>query len=391
MLARSMRMFFFFLVASFGGALPSMGEVGVTDNEIKIGTHMALTGPAAVVGQPMHKGIKIYFDYVNDTGGVYGRKLTFLVEDDAFLPSRAKEAAKKLIYNDKVFAFLAPLQGAGILASMPDIMSNKVPVVFFMAATDELTNPPKRYVFGWAVPYRTATALQVDWAVNRLGRKRIAFLNQWGPAGEENVRGATERLKKYGLDLVIGEQLQNVEMDYSGLVAKLRAKNVDCVVITTTAQWTVPILREIERQGWKVDTVIGPGSANPELLIKLAGSAAEGAFLMMNTVPLDSDDPFMNEYRDNLRKYGRGEEPAVYNNMGYGVARMFVEALRQVGKDLTREKLVGTLESWKNYDTGWIGRISYGPDDHDGAERFVVGILKGGHVVILEKDFYPLP
>jgi len=391
MLGKSVRILCFCLLTCMLSVVMAHAETGVTDNEIKIGTHMALTGPAAVVGQPIHKGIRVYFDFINDKGGVFGRKLTFLVEDDGFLPSRAKEAAKKLIYNDKVFALLAPLQGAGILASMPDIMSNKVPVIFFMAATDELTNPPKRYIFGWAVPYRTATALQVDWAVQRLGRKRISFINQWGPAGEENVRGATERLKKYGLDLIVGEQLQNVEMDYSGLVARLRANNVDCVVITTTAQWTVPILREIERQGWKVDTIIGPGSANPDLLKKLAGSAAEGAYLMMNTVPLDSDDPFMNEYRENTRKYGGGEEPSVYHNMGYGVARMFVSALQQVGRDLTREKLIDTIESWKNYDTGWIGRVSYGPDDHDGGERFVVARMREGRVDILEKEFYPLP
>ncbi len=373
------------------GVGPAWGEVGVTDTEIKIGTHLALTGPAAVVGQPMADGMKLGVAYVNDTGGIYGRKITFIAEDDQFLPSRAKEAIKKLIHSDKVFAMIGSLQGAGILAGLPDIMENKVPVLFPGTALDELFTPPKRYIFGWTIPYSQSTAIQVDWAVKKLGKKKIAFVNQWGPVGEVNEKGAVERLKKWGLELAFEEKLQNVEMDYSGLVSRMRAKEIDCVVITTTAQWVIPILKEIERQGWKPEIIVGQATGNPELLAKLGGSAAEGCYVTMNHLPTDADDPFINKYREVLQKYGGGAPPTMYNFIGYAFVHMLLEALKQVGPDLTREKLVDTLERWKDYDTGWIGKISYGPDDRIGQERMVLVRMEGGKAKVIDPNVRPLP
>jgi len=373
------------------GIGPVAGEVGVTDNEIKLGTHLALTGPAAMVGQPILDGYKLAISHINDRGGIHGRKLSIVAEDDAFLPSRAKEAAKKLIHGDKVFAILGPLQGAGILAAEPDIMANKIPVLFFMAATDDLTNPTRRYIFGYSAPYHVSTAIQVDWAVKRLGKKRIAFVNQWGPSGDANTRGAKKRLEKYGMELTAEEILQNVEMDYSGLVARLRAKEIECVVITTVAQWTIPLLKEIERQGWKPEIIVGHGTGDPILIKKMAGTAAEGIYITMMHLPLDYDDPFINEYREVLRKYSPGQVPAQYNFIGYGVTRLLAAALEQAGKDLTRERLIDTLESWKGFESGFVGKISYSPTDHEGQEGMVMVQIKGGETKVIEPRIYPLP
>jgi len=373
------------------GMGPVAGEVGVTDNEIKLGTHLALTGPAAMVGQPILDGYRLAISYINDRGGIHGRKLSIVAEDDAFLPSRAKEAVKKLIHGDKVFAILGPLQGAGILAAEPDIMANKIPVLFFMAATDDLTNPTRRYIFGYSAPYHVSTAIQVDWAVKRLGKKRIAFVNQWGPSGDANTRGAKKRLEKYGMELTAEEILQNVEMDYSGLVARLRAKEIECVVITTVAQWTIPLLKEIERQGWKPEIIVGHGTGDPILIKKMAGTAAEGIYITMMHLPLDYDDPFINEYREVLKKYSPGQGPAQYNFIGYGVTRLLAAALQQTGKDLTRERLIDTLESWKGLESGFVGKISYSPTDHEGQEGMVMVQIKGGETKVIEPRIYPLP
>ncbi len=380
-----------FVCAFLSGIQQTSAETGVTDTEIKLGTHLALTGPAAMVGQPILDGYKLAIAYLNDRGGIHGRTLSIVAEDDAFLPSRAKEAVKKLVFGDKVFAILGPLQGAGILAAEPDIMSNKVPVLFFMAATDDLTNPTRRYIFGYSAPYHVSTAIQVDWAVKRLGKKRIAFVNQWGPSGEANTRGAKKRLEKYGLELSAEEILQNVEMDYSGLVARLRAKEIECVVITTTAQWTIPLLKEIERQGWKPEVIVGHGTGDPVLIKKMAGTAAEGIYVTMMHLPLDYDDPFINEYRDVLKRYSPGQGPAQYNFIGYGVTRLLATALQQVGRELTREKLIDTLESWKGFESGFVGKISYSPTDHEGQEGMVLVQIKGGETKVIEPRIYPLP
>ncbi|MFC1825322.1 ABC transporter substrate-binding protein [Thermodesulfobacteriota bacterium] len=366
------------------------GEVGVTDKEIKIGTHMALTGPAAVVCVPIRNGLKNRVDEVNELGGIHGRKINFIAEDDQFLPSRAKEVARKLIYKDKIFCTVQCINGTGIVASMPDINKNKVPFIFVGSSLDALFNPTNRYIFGWTIPYYDAACLMVDWAVKELGKKRLAFVNMWGPIGDSNYKGASEQLKRYGLDLVMGEKLKNVKMDYSGLVAKMRARKVDFVAITTTAQWTIPLLKEIERQGWDVDVIIGHSSSNIPMLKKLAGEhAIEGAHITMAHLPTDSDDPYMVKYRQNLRKYGDPKEQGFYNFIGYGLMGMLLDTIDSVGPNLTRERLIDKLESWKDYDTKWAGKISYGPDDHIGQEGLIIVKIVDGKVKVLKNRAYP--
>ncbi|MFC1823967.1 ABC transporter substrate-binding protein [Thermodesulfobacteriota bacterium] len=377
-----------FLAVVFSLAGMAWSEVGVTDTEIKVGTHMALTGPAAVVGRPISDGLKMYLDYINSKGGISGRKFVWIAEDDGFLPSRAKEAAKKLINKDKVFSILAPLQGGGILAAMPDILAAKIPLPFVMSAVDELFTPTNRYVFGWIVPYHISSAIQVDWGV-KLGAKKFCFFLQFGPVGDTNIVGAKQQLKKYGLKLEMAEKLKNIKMDYSGLIAKARNQGIDCVVIATTAQWSVPILKEIQRQGWKPTIILGHGSGNPPLLKALAGTAADGAYVTMNHVPTDHEGAYMSTYRKITQEYGGGAKPNMYHFVGYAISKMFGEAVKQVGRDLTREKFIDNLETWKNYDTGWIGKISYSPTDHIGAETMVPVRMVGGKGKVLGPRMAP--
>ena len=169
-----------FLFAFFCLVGMAWGEQrGVTDTTIKIATHMALTGPAALVGKPIADGQRMYFEDLNEKGGVHGRKIIFIAEDDQFLPSRAKETVKKLIAKDQVYAILAPLQGAGTLAAIPDINKAKLPVLFCMTALDTLFVPTRRYIFGWCIPYQDSTALWVQWAHEALKTKKFAAV----PAG----------------------------------------------------------------------------------------------------------------------------------------------------------------------------------------------------------------
>ncbi len=373
---------FFIALFCFAGA--SWGEVGVTDTEIKVGTHLALTGPAAVVGKPISAGAKMYFDFINAKGGVHGRKISFVAEDDGFLPSRAKEAVKKLIHRDKVFCIVGPLQGAGIAAATPDINAAKIPVLFPMSALDSLYNPTNRYIFGWVIPYQDSSALLINYAVKELGVKRIAAVHQWGPVGDTNKKAFVKEAKRHGIQLVMNEKLKNVKMDYSGLVAKMKAEKADCVVSTPTLQWTAPLMKEIERQGWKVIRIIGMASSNPAALKYLAGTAANGAYLTMNHVPTDYNNETMATYRKVIKEYGGDKaRPSMYNFIGYANAKMLCEGLEQVGRNVTREKLIDALERWKNYDSGWIGKISYGSNDHIAQEGQIPVQMVNGKGVVL--------
>ena len=104
------------LVAGCGGA-PKKAVPGVTDTSIKIGSFMALSGPVAAVGVPVKKGMEAYIKYVNEQGGVHGRKIELLIEDDQFNPANALAAVKKLVEQDKVFAISPSLGTPGVFGN----------------------------------------------------------------------------------------------------------------------------------------------------------------------------------------------------------------------------------------------------------------------------------
>lgn len=98
------------------------GEVGVTDKVIKIGCHLDLSGAAVGWGAGESKGLKAYMNYINDQGGIFGRKIEMIIEDDNYSPAKAVAATKKMIEQDKVFCFIGNL---GSAPPWPHIPSSK--------------------------------------------------------------------------------------------------------------------------------------------------------------------------------------------------------------------------------------------------------------------------
>ena len=91
----------------------------------------------------------------------------------------------------------------------------------------------------------------------------------------------------------------------------------------------------------------------------------------------------MTAYRAILKKYGGDAKAGMYNFVGYGLSKTFSEAVEQTGPDLPREKFIQTLESWKDYDTGWLGKVTYSPTYHNGIRTMLPVQVKGGKGVVL--------
>jgi len=119
-------------------------EVGVYNDKVVIGTFQALSGPYAVIGQEMTKGMKAYFNWVNNRGGVYGRKIELIVADDQLNPAKTVVEVKRLVEQDKVFAIVGGLGTYGCLAVIDYLEQNKVPFVYQGAGTSKLVVPPKK-------------------------------------------------------------------------------------------------------------------------------------------------------------------------------------------------------------------------------------------------------
>ena len=125
----------------------SWAETGVTKDEIVIGSFGPLTGPVYMFGALSMNGVEAAFDKVNEQGGIHGRKLRLIRENDFCQPEPAIAAVKKLIYSDKVFAILGGACTNGALAAKPEIIKENVPWLIFGATADELTVPVSPNIF----------------------------------------------------------------------------------------------------------------------------------------------------------------------------------------------------------------------------------------------------
>ena len=149
---------------------------GVNEKEILIGMSNAQSGPAKFLGQEYTKGFKAYFNYINEHGGIYGRKLKVIVYDDRYNPYRCIENTRKLIYKDKVFLLTGYVGTPTSKAALPLILEAHVPFFFPFTGAGFLRTPVKREVFNLRATYAMETEEMVKYFHDILGLKRLAIL-----------------------------------------------------------------------------------------------------------------------------------------------------------------------------------------------------------------------
>src|SRR3954465_4585788 len=167
----------------------AIAENGVTANRILLGQAAVFSGPAAQLGIQMRNGIKAYFDQVNDNGGVHGRKLELVTEDDQYEAARAPAASKKLIEEYKVFALLGYVGTPTGAAHLPVVTQARVPLVGMFTGAEILRDPLSRYVFHVRASYYDETDKIVEQVVSTGGRKISVFYqaDSYGEAGRKGT------------------------------------------------------------------------------------------------------------------------------------------------------------------------------------------------------------
>ena len=128
-----------------GSALADVQTQGISDNEIRIGAFGPFGGPVYLYGKLVMNGVEAVFDMVNESGGVHGRKLTLVREDDNCKPEGSIAAVKKLAYSEKVFAIVGGACSNATLASVPELVKSGIPMVINSAVADAISTPVKKW------------------------------------------------------------------------------------------------------------------------------------------------------------------------------------------------------------------------------------------------------
>src|SRR6516164_9543040 len=195
---------------------------GVTASEVTFGMHTDLSGPAATYGVSSSNGVKMRFDEANKAGGINGRKLKVIVEDQAYQVPKAVQACNKLINRDKVFAFVGPLGTPMNNACFKDQFAAGVPNLFPLSAARSMYEPFERLKFYGAASYVDQIRAGINYFVKNKGKKAVCVMYQDTDFGKEILEGAEQQTKKLGIKIVETTAHKPTDQDFTASITKLQ-------------------------------------------------------------------------------------------------------------------------------------------------------------------------
>lgn len=360
----------------------ALAERGVTDTEIRIGQWGPQTGPAALWGA-VARGTGCYFDMINAEGGIHGRKIKYFLRDDGYMPPRTKAIAKELVEDKKVFAFASGVGSATGMAVKKYLHKNKIPWVGPAAGSSHWAYPPTKYLWSTYPLYCDEATILVDYAVKKLGKKRIAFFYQNDDYGKEGLYGAQIALEKYGMKLVAEVSAELLDTDLSSHVMKLKASKADCVIMWVLPKHGAIILGTSAKMGFKPQWMTTSTLSDTPIMFKISkGLFKDVIFVSFGELP-DSDHPLMKKYKGAKEKFAPKDRWGIFFYAGILFVEPMVEALNRCGRDLTVENFVKAMDSIKELQ-GIGPKMSFGPNKRQGTRSSFIGKCgEGGKAVRL--------
>ena len=356
--------------------------IGVTDTEVVIGSWGPQDGPAGFYGA-IDRTIDAYFKKINDDGGINGRKIRFIYENDSYAPAKTVAAVKKLVEEDKVFALVGGLGTAHNLAVMDYLVQNNVPHVWPATGTTALAVPLKKNVFAVQLNYTTEATLATQYALDTLSSKKFAVFYQNDAFGKEGLDAVQAELAKRKLAPATAVSYEVTDTNFSAQALKLQTSGADTVILYAVPKPGGSIVAEMGKIGFS-PKLLSSSVINDPSIFQLAGTAIEGMLIEAYLPAFDDlTNPKIVDYQAFMAKYAPKEQIGGFTEAGYGYAQVFIEALKRAGKDLTRDGFITNLDQMKDFTGSVVPSLSYSPTDHAGVKAAYFQSAKGGKFVTL--------
>ena len=271
-----------FALATAGALL--LGGAAAAQDTIKIGVTQPLTGAFAASGNYVAQGAKIAEEEINKAGGVLGKKIELIVEDNKSNPTEAVATAEKLIVKDKVPVMLGAWSSTLTLAVMPKLEEYKVPMVVETSSSGKITTSGNPYIFRIS-PTSEMEAKAFTPLFKTMGIKKAAFLatnNDFGLGASKEFSAAATAS---GVEIVATETMDPKATDFSAQLAKIKASGADTLFVTTAVEQATLILKQAKDQQVTARIITTGGSVSPDQLIAQAGEAANGSYHLVFFTP----------------------------------------------------------------------------------------------------------
>lgn len=345
-------------------AFPAFAQQGVTDTEIVIGDIMPLTGPPALLGVAHNLGVKVAVAEANAQGGINGRKLRQVSEDDGYVVSRTIQGVRKLITSDKVFALTSLSGTAQGEAALPIVKQAGLPAIATISLFEELYKPVSKNVFAIGADHETATAGLVAKVADKFPGKKWAIISQDDDYGELVRQGFEQVKKQKNLTVVSSQIYKKGQVDFSSEILRVKEAGAEVLMAGGVLGENVVMAKELERLNYKIPMAVTYVSRVPAS-VKLMGSAGENVYTV-DFVHLE-ESAAGKAFLDKVKQYLTEDEMKRVNRYtftGYAGAKVMFEAFRRCGKALTWDCTNVELAKTTNFETGVMSPVTFNATQH---------------------------
>lgn len=353
-----------------GGGGPE-GAAGGAE-PIKIGHFASLTGDTATFGQSADRGARMAIDEINAAGGVLGRPLLVVSEDDRSITEEARTAAQKLIQRDGVVALLGEVASSRSLAAAPEAQRAGVPMIS-PASTNPKVTEVGDYVFRTCFIDPFQGAVMARFAYEDLGARRVAILSDFK---QDYSVGLAEFFRKtfreLGGEIVADERYTSGDIEFRAQLTTIRAAKPEAIFVPGYYTELGLIAKQARELGIDVPLLGGDGWDSAKTL-EIGGDAVEGYFFS-NHYAADSDDP---KVQDFVKRFEEryGSKPDAMAALAYDAAGILADAIRRAGTT-DGPALRDAIAATKDYD-GVTGRITIDSDRNARKDAVVLQISGG--------------
>ncbi len=362
--------------ATLLGAL-SCGKGG-GGNEIVIGEYGSLTGTTATFGQSTDNGIKMAFDEINTAGGVLGKKLKVLVEDDQSKPEEATTAVTKLINQNHVVAMLGEVSSSRSLAAAPVCQANAVPMVSPSSTNPRVTQIGD-YIFRVCFIDPFQGAVMAKFAANTLKVKKVAILvdvrNDYSVGLQTFFR---ENFRQLGGQIVAEQSYSEGDSDFHAQLTQIKAVNPEAIYVPGYYTEVGTIARQARELGLTVPLLGGDGWDSPKLW-EIGGTALNGCYLS-NHYSVDDPSPLVQKFVGDYKTRYKAA-PDALAALGYDAAKILADAMSRAGS-AEGAKVRDALAATKDF-AGVTGKITINKD-RNAIKPAVVLKVENGKFVFVE-------
>ena len=322
---------------------------GVDDDTIRIGMHTSQSGPISVFGLTYEMVARLVFDEVNAAGGINGRKIELIVEDDRGDPGAGVAAVTKLIDRDGVALVYGGPYTPVALAVFPRVVDRGMIYWSPAASTPTLTEPFNRLTFQ-AQMTLDDQAIPVAKLAASMEPETIAFIRENNEYGEITHDAVVAELDGYGLEVTVEETIDSGAVNATAQIAKIKNAGVDVVLHGGTPKALSHIIREAHKQGLDAP-IISFGGGSSDAIFELVTTETPIEYYAVSPLACRLGDACTEEFLAKWNAKYPDTKPIVWTAQGYAAAKLFVEGLRQAGADLDQETLIQIFETMPPFST----------------------------------------